>query len=233
MLPSYLITDVFPILPIERDLCVEYARGGPLVRRVCREEPSYLVVEPYMGVRRADKPASPYKLDGSEVFEFYMVDGFSLKRYRVVVRDNKASLRRLHEIDLFAGFVKVGEYKPVEKAFENYVRGYISSCVFGCLASLALAGLLDAEKFAAGLARKNGVYYAPGLALYIENKGRSSAVIEVAASTPKSDIFRRIVMDVFEEARGIHWAYMGKLIASSPSLFLDVFMPKAKRETPP
>lgn len=233
MLPSYLITEAFPVLSVGKGLCVEYSRGGPIVRWECREGPNYLVVEPYRGVRRVDKPASPYRLDGSEMFEFYVVDGFGLNRYRIVIKDGKASLRRLHEIDLFTGFVKAGEYRPVERAFENYVRGYVSSCVFGCIASLAFAGLPDAERFAAGFARKNGIYYAPGLALYIESKGRSSAVVEVAASTPKSDVFKHLVMDMFEAARGLHWAYMGKLTVLSPSLFLDVFMTKIKRELPP
>lgn len=230
MLPSYVITEAFPRLLIEGGLCVEYSRGGPLVKRSCPEGPIYLAVEPYRGVRRADSPAAPFRLDRAEMFEFYVVDGFGLSRYRIVVRRGKASMRRLHEIDLFTGFVKAGEYKPLEKAFENYVRDYVSSCIFGCLASLAFAGLPDAERFAAGLARRDKIYYAPGLALYIESRGRSSAIVEIAASTPRSNVFRDIVMRMFEEARGLHWAYMGRLTVSTPSLFLDVFMPRVRKE---
>jgi hypothetical protein len=230
VLPSYLITESHPRLLIDAGggICVEYARGGPLVRRSC-EDVDYLVLEPYRGVSRRNAPARPFSDSAVEFFDFYVVGGFGLGGYRMVVRGGRASLRRIHEIGLFNGFVKSGEYRAVEKAFENYVREYASSCIFGCLASMALAGLSEVPLPKAALERRGRIYYAPGLAVYVESRGRSSAVVEIAASAQRADEFREMAVGLFREAYGVHWAYMGRLLALSPSMLLDVFLSNPRR----
>ncbi|MEZ0249230.1 MAG: hypothetical protein ABWJ97_08130 [Thermoproteus sp.] len=222
MLPSYLISEAHPRLSVG-ELCISYGREGPAVGKKC--EPDYLVVEPYRGTFVSRSQADFFKAPGGiEFTDFYVVDRLGLKRYRLLRRGDKASLRRIHEVDLFTGFVKSGAYRDVERAFENYVREYTSTCIFGCLASLALAGISKVDDITDGLESRGKIYYTSGLALYVDLKARSNAVVEVVASAPKADAFRRIVFRLFGEASGVHWAYMGKLTVLSPSLLLDLFM---------
>ncbi|AEA13270.1 hypothetical protein TUZN_1810 [Thermoproteus uzoniensis 768-20] len=230
MLPSYLIVEMFPRLQIDAGggVCVEYERGGPVIRRDCADI-DYLVVEPYKGVSRRAVPASPFSNGEAEFLDFYIVGGFGLSRYRILVRNGRASLRRIHDVDLFNGFVKSGEYRVVEKAFENYVREYASGCVFGCLASMALAGVSGIPLPDGAFERRGKIYHAPGLAVYVDTRGRSNTIVEIAASAQKAEDFREITTGLFKEAYGVHWAYMGRLLALSPSMLLDLFLSSPRR----
>ncbi|MEL9990910.1 MAG: hypothetical protein QXP98_10090 [Thermoproteus sp.] len=227
MLPSYLISEAHRHLLVG-ELCISYGREGPTVGGKC--EPDYLIVEPYRGTFLSRSQADFFKAPGGiEFVDFYVVDRFGLKRYRLLRRRDRASLRHIHEIDLFTGFIKSGVYRDVERAFENYVREYTSTCIFGCLASLALAGISKIDEITDGLESRGKIYHTSGLALYVDLKARSNAIVEVVASAPKVDAFRRIVFRLFEEASGVHWAYMGRLTVLSPSLLLDIFMSRRPR----
>lgn len=232
VLPSYVITGRRRKLGVrigDKTLCVEAGPEGPLIVAGC--EPDYLVVEPYRGVRAASAHLEPASFGAAKFLEFYLVSGFGVHKFKLVVEQSgRAKLRRSYEVELFNGFIKSGQYKELERAFENFVRAYAGSCILGCAASLGLAidpsNLFD---LSAGMRKIDGLYHEPGIALYVEERSRSSAVLEVVASTAVVYKFRRILMRAFEESEGLHWAYMGRLVRSRPSIYIDVFLPRPRR----
>lgn len=237
MISSVLISERYPELPIkfkEREICVAASREGPQIADKCHDA-SYLVVKPYEGVLQAKDSLEPYGTAGREIefIDFYMIDGLGISRYRLVNKGGRVSQRRLVEIDLFQGFVKSGLYGEVERAFENYLRGYSSTCIFGCLASLALAGFSEnIYDIVRGMSKRGKIFYSPGVAIYLDVKGKVSAIVEIASPASHVELFRELVMEFFRESRGLHWAYMGRLAVSRPSLFLDIFMPRVVGRPP-
>lgn len=218
----YLITRRHPSLPLEGGLCVELD-GGIRVWRSCRGD--YLEVLPYRGVARREEPVPMALLGGLRQVDFYASEGMSLKHYVVTLQGGKARLRAVDWVELFDGFVKEGEWAEVERAFENHLRQYVSSCVLGCVASLAAVG---GRPPVDGMERRGELYLAPGLAVYIRQRSRHVTVVEAAAHVAASEAFRRVVWEAFRGARALHWAALGRLRAARPSLFLDVFLSRAR-----
>jgi hypothetical protein len=186
-----------------------------------------LAVEPYRGVFPGSSPLKPAEAASAKFLDFYAVSGFGIAKYRLVERGKRMSLRRSHEVELFNGFVKAGEYKELEKAFENWVRAYAASCIFGCAASLGAAADIEAVAgLARGARRMGDIFYKSGLAIYIEPHSRSSVVVEAVAAVSAVDEFRALLMAVLEASNGLHWAYMGRLLRSKPSAYIDLFLPR-------
>lgn len=187
--------------------------------RGCRGD--YLEVLPYRGVERREGPAPMAALGGMRQADFYAVDGMAFRHYVVTVQGRRVRLKAVEWVELFDGFVKEGEWREVEKAFENHLRQYISACLLGCVASLALVGGRPPVE---GLERRGELYLAPGLAVHVRRRSRHVTVFEVVAHVAASEAFRSLVLDAFRGAEALHWAALGRLKVARPSLFLDVFL---------
>lgn len=212
-------------MALSSGLCIRLRNNKPyLSPGEC--DPDYLVVRPYRGVFVSREPLTPARTYyGEEYIDFYTINRLNLSHYYIYL-NRKIKMKKTHDINLFNGFLKAGEYEELETAFENYVSMYIKRCFTACIMSANLIGdIFSFIKIFRNLKNVDGIYVGEGISIYVKSPWRHSIIVEISSSPSASELFKQMSSELFKIAHGVHWVYFGRS-AFGRSPLLDVFFPK-------